>query len=115
MKTAARFKLGDRVTMTGTVRKVHEDKWTRFVERPLFPDHRAQGRPPYSEGIVVGQRTLTEGTTTSSVPASGLFGEYDYEPAEFHAATSRVAYLVAYDLYRKPCLCWPEQLQSMAA
>jgi hypothetical protein len=104
------YQLGDRVTMTGTVEKVRVEEWTRYTEGPLVPDYRTHGRPPYAEGIVVGQRTLTEGTTTPSVPASGLFGEYDYEPAKFHAATSRVAYLVAFDLHRKPCLCLPEQL-----
>lgn len=93
------YQLGDRVTMTGTVEKVHVDEWTRYLESPLVPDWRAQGRPPYSTGIVIGQRTLQEGTT-----------DWFEGVADFRPKHARVAYLVAFDLYRKPCMCLPEQL-----
>lgn len=101
----SRFELGQRVAMTGTVEKVREYPHTRYIESGIpyrvdYPHNRT-----YSEGVIVGSRTVQEGIAS-----------YDDEHGRQFDPTigkAKRVWLVAYDLRRKPAMCFDHQLTEV--
>lgn len=101
------FELGDRVTFTA-----------EYLRRWLPPSGKGDGRkvwvvcplpkwnrPGAREGIVVGLRTLSNGTIT-----------YNYDAGPDYRADDTVpAVLIAFDIRRKPILCPPAHVKKVAA
>ena len=111
---AHRFKLGDRVKFTGTVTKQHDYSRTLYVEDELprcFD--RVQGGVPYTEGIIIGRRTVMPGETESMTDYDG-YGNRIPDGNQFTPppGASRRVWLVAFDLRRKPVMCFDEQVQE---
>ena len=102
-----RFKLGDRVTFTGTIEKTHSKSRTLYLPAhlPLCYD-KQDGGVPYTEGVVVGRRIVQDGET-----------RYDYEVGGIFRAipgTARRVWLVAFDLRRKPVMVADGQIERAA-
>lgn len=106
------FKLGDRVTMIGTVRKrksYDSDDYsakltTGYEEEPLPKIWNRTDGTEYSEGFIVGRRFLQEGHTDHS----GYEGERVFRS---NGKTHRV-WLVAFDLRYKPVMCFDHQISK---
>lgn len=102
----SRFELGQPVAMTGTVEKVREYPHTRYVEAGIpyrvgYPSNRT-----YSEGVIVGSRTVQEGIAS-----------YDDEHGRQFGPTigkAKRVWLVAFHLRRKPVMCFDHQLSAVA-
>lgn len=93
MSEETKFEFGDRVIINGIIRKVkvsRRTKWNRY----------SLGRVVVTTGIVIGKRTLREGTSEFAEYGSHFCPEGD--PIS--------AYLVAYDMRRKPVFCLPDQI-----
>lgn len=96
--------LGDSVTFTWHLTRKYESvpqpAYGRKVWRTeLWP---GQPEPEPREGIVIGVRTLT----------NGINEYYGYDqPIQYRPKESVKAYLVAYDMRRKPVLVLPEHLR----
>lgn len=102
------YQLGDHVTMTGTVQKVHEEDWTRFREsglptRVAYPEDKI-----YTDGVIVGSRTVQEGTRWTDSVDDGWGASY-YSGFTAKGEARRV-WLVAYDLRRKHVMCFDHQI-----
>lgn len=93
--------LGDRVTFSRVLRRHSEYPGAAASRR-----HMKVWRPTltfkHQEGIVVGERTLSNGEVYWHGPDDG---------AEYRLKETLKAYLVAYDLRRKPVLVRPEDLE----
>lgn len=104
-KTTPRFYLGEKVRMSGTAKKVRDTRRTEFKEDPLPFKYEYDGtKTELSIGIIVGSRTARSGTT-----------DYDWEDgATFKPdiGSARRVWLVAFNLYRKPVMCFDHQLTS---
>ena len=104
----SKFELGDRVVISGTVRKVYPGAGrTEYKKQDGAPwDYmgtKQSTRREYTEGVVVGKRTMQMGKTEG--------GGWDY-PATFRCDGSIEVYLVAYHLRRKHVMCLEEQLTN---
>lgn len=103
---SAEFGLGDRVTFTRELARRSTDDWSGRIWEPLGE----YGEPV--EGVIVGKRTLNNGKFENE-PA-GHDGGYGFfsGPTVTHYVTTEsfTAYLVAYDLYRKPVYALPEHI-----
>lgn len=100
------FQLGDRVTITGTVEKVHRDSWTIYEEAGKPWQYGGwEGKREFSEGVVIGLRTVQNGKTYWDM----------YEPATFvqEPGTAKRVWLVAYNLNYKPVMCFPHQIERI--
>jgi len=100
MTTHQRFQLGQRVQMTGCVRKLQRTGFQGMSARTMYQPAGA----PASSGIIVGKRTITDhavqwafddGTSASPIPG-----------------TARTAWLVSWDLHRQPVLCLDSQVYA---
>ena len=100
------FQLGQRVRMSGTVAKVRagfQGSETRYRDADLpgtgiYGDDRV-----FSEGIVIGKRTVIEGRT--------VYSSYDGAVFMAEQGSARPVWLVAFHLSRKPAMCSAEQLE----
>lgn len=107
------YELGQRVVMTGTARKEHQFQsphwWvTVWGEGPLPRNHVGHLRKDrkdrvYTEGIIVGKRTVMDGRCHTSREESGGF-------TPIHG-TERTVYLVAFDIRLNPVKCFIDQLR----
>lgn len=100
------YQLGDRVTMTGTVAKIHEEEWTRFREsgvptRVAYPEDKI-----YTSGVIVGSRTVQEGTRWTDYDDDGYYSAF-YPKGE-----ARRVWIISYDLRRKPVMCFDHQISK---
>ena len=106
---ALSFELGQRVRMTGTVEKVHSGPgggYTKFLESRLPVRHTHSGpQIALTSGIVIGARTVQPGRT-----------HWSYDGAVFmpDIGKARRVWLVAFDLRRKPVMCFDHQLEAEA-
>ncbi len=120
-RTPPRFALGDRVTFTDTVvkdRRTHTVTWksaglpqreSYFLNEDRQWDRRIRH---FSEGIIVGQRFLADYTYSHETD----YGEYGvsygtYTVVSQTPGTSRKAWLVSFDLHRKPVLVLDENIE----
>ena len=88
----SRFKLGDRVVVTGQIVKTHVDGCTRWV--PM--------RMAAMPGVIVGARTLRNGRT-------------EWETSCFHPEGEPIrAWQVAYGLRIRPLYCLDHQVEHVA-
>jgi monoamine oxidase len=114
------FKLGQRVRFTRPMARrpvggrnitvtegLGDRTWERerFINRAWEPDPYA----PEREGIIIGKRTLSNGHHYWESEGYGE-GYWINEPAEHFTA-----YLIAFDLHRKPVHVLPEHITSLAA
>lgn len=98
--------LGQRVKFT---RHLHrrartEDGARRTVKRWEPEGYPGQPEPEWREGVVVGRRTLSNGHVT--------WGGWE-DPGEYQGVHYFRAYLIAYDLTRKPVLVLPEHMKGI--
>lgn len=103
------YQLGDRVTMTGTVAKIHEEEWTRFREsgvptRIAYPEDKT-----YTSGVIVGSRTVQEGTRWTDHD-----DDWGYCSGYAPKGEARRVWIVAYDLRRNPVMCFDDQISKEA-
>lgn len=121
------YMLGQPVAMSGTVQKVRDQTtwrpkdgvhiyreaqkdWASIKEEPGRNEYGTlrtrliEFPPPVkTEGVIVGKRTMFQGITESF---------YD-EGSTFLPCESNQVWLVAYDLRRKPALCFDHQLTEL--
>lgn len=105
----ADFNLGDRVLITGTVKKTRDYMDSSFS---IFKTEYVEDNPPriynakngttYTEGIIVGRRFMQEGRTSHI----GYDGEKVFQTT---GVTHRV-WIVSFDLRYKPVMCFDHQL-----
>ncbi|ALD64017.1 hypothetical protein AFL94_08875 [Arthrobacter sp. LS16] len=103
------FKLGDRVTMTGTVKKRrnYEDPTsanflTKFVEDKLPHLYNKDGGTTYTEGVVVGRRFVQEGRTD--------YSGYDGDKCFRSSGVTHRVWIISFDLRYKPVMCFDHQI-----
>lgn len=104
------FKLGERVRILGTACKQKE--WKGYSRAIITYD---EGPPPvrhnypepkhYSEGVIVGQRTVQDGDADWDDGAM-------YTP---RVGTARNVWLVAFDMRMKPVMCFDHQVKPLLA
>lgn len=110
----AEFNLGDKVCMSGTVRKTHTERTNdfgrlvpcvEFIDSGLPLVGTGSKRRTTADGIVVGQRTVQPGRIE--------YGDWE-DPTEFIADTGKAenVWLVAFDLRRKPVMCRTHQITT---
>lgn len=105
----SRFQLGARVSISGTA--VKRKTWragTMFTDlewkdgplpsRTAYPDDQV-----FTEGVVVGSRTIQNGTVRHSYDEGSYF-----EPT---IGSAQNVWLVAFDLRMKPCMCFDHQVK----
>lgn len=103
--------LGQAVFMNATVVKMHTSEGrTEYHEAPLPTD--AGTGEQVTEGIITGWRTVTEGITVTETEID-FFGSYSNSGKQFVADPngSRRVWLVAFDLRRKPVMCFDDHLR----
>lgn len=97
---SAEFALGDRVTFTRELARRSTDDWSGRTWEPQGE----YGEP--KEGVVVGKRMLNNGTFQKKGDPNGEGAvAYPYRTTE-----SFTAYLISYDLRRKPVYALPEHI-----
>jgi hypothetical protein len=104
-KTTTPFALGQRVTMTGIVVKIKEYPRTYYKESALPYRDNYPARKTFTEGVIVGSRTVQDGLTARE----DEWGSY-FSPT---AGTARRVWLVAYDLRMKPVTCLDHQVEAV--
>ena len=98
-----RFKLGDRVMVTGISRKSHTSKnETVWEESPL---------PTPMEGIIVGHRVMKSGKIKTYIDEPGLFQSYTI--TTFHPTKHHIAWLVAVDIRKNHLICFDNQVELL--
>lgn len=105
-----RFKLGQPVEFTGTVKKEYLDGRTFHVEGRLP----RWGDTEYSQGIVVGRRNLMEYKTTTYSD----YEDYTWESTSYTSTspvtgTSKTAWLIAFDMRSRPVMVLDSQIKAM--
>lgn len=98
--------LGQRVLMSGTVRKAHTADRTEYPDAGLPGSGLYGDDRTFSEGVIVGKRTVVTGKTI-----------YDYTEGTrtfVHDQDSALTlWLVAFHLRRKPVLCRDDQVVAV--
>lgn len=123
-RSTPRFALGDRVRFTDTVQKARDEHRTVKWESAGIPEKRSyrlnretdrweEHVVALAEGIVIGQRALAEYTVYSETE----YGEYGvsygtYTVSQQVPGTSRKAWLVSYDMGRRPVLVLDEHIEA---
>lgn len=99
------YELGHPVTITGTAAKYKNGYGTvKYIDGPVPMRNNYDNPRHFHEGIIVGSRHVTGGTTTNwdegraFVPTTG---------------TSRRVWLVAFDMYMKPVMCFDHQVKPL--
>lgn len=105
------YQLGDRVTMTGTVKKVHTELpeygsgfTTTYADDVLPRNYDVDGGVDVRSGVVVGRRFLQEGVTKR-------LDDYGTHAFKQSGTTHRV-WIISYDLRRKPVMCFGHQISK---
>lgn len=101
----ASFRLGERVLMSGTVKKVHDCARTEFVEAQLpyklsYERHKIE----LPEGIIIGSRTVQPGRTVYD-----QWGGNEFRP---DIGEAKRVWMVAFDMRRKPVMCFDHQIET---
>lgn len=100
------YKLGQRVRYGEHIRRRHSRPGEFLGPNRIWSNHAGPGMEsqPWEggEGIIVGKRTLSHGDTT-------YYGDY----SEYVPRKTFTAYLVAYDLQRKPVHVLPEHITPL--
>ena len=99
------FSLGERVQMSGTVKKVHDGARTEFVEAQLpyklsYERHKIE----LPEGIIIGSRTVQPGRTVYD-----QWGGNEFRP---DIGEAKRVWMVMFDLHRKPVMCFDHQIET---
>lgn len=98
------FEFGDKVRASVELKRRWVDSMKRWVTAPIA-DYDAWGHATHArEGVVIGKRTLANGIVH--------WGSYD-ESTYFEAKERLEAYLVAFDMRRKPFLVLAEDLTRL--
>lgn len=117
-----RFALGDRVTFTDTVSKERVAGGVEWHSAGL-PVRTSYGmdadrkweerRKPLNEGLVIGSRTLNEWAVNTEYEG-GEYGSrgYSYQVVDCIPGTGKKAWLVAFDMRRKPVLVLDEHIAA---
>lgn len=98
------YKLGTRVTFSREAFRIRSDGGKRFWDAPAW-----QERRPHKEGVVVGVRYLQNGRQEYAKYNPNTF-DMDGEDRWVVESTIK-AYLVAYDLRKKPVYVFPEHIK----
>ena len=102
------YQLGQRVTMSATVEKRRYSERhtvTVFEESPLPQRIIYPRRETYTEGVIVGWRTVMNG-----------YADGDYEDGRYFVqkeGSAKRVWLVAFDLRRKPVMCFDHQVSAI--
>lgn len=97
-----RFRLGERVEISGTVRKVRTPNRTDFMPDGGVPNRAGK---EVREGIITGFRTVVPGRVER------WYDEYPYFTPDKNAALP--VWLVTYNLRSKAVMCFDDQLLSL--
>lgn len=105
---SAEFALGQRVRFTESIKRTSRQEWEkdkpdRYWSGELYPGKRRPG----GEGIIVGQRTLTDGNVVSTVEEEG-WGPFTV--TEYEKVRHFTAYMVVTGLRSKPVHVLPEHI-----
>lgn len=110
-----RFQLGDKVLFTDTVRKIRPEKDLTSWESAGLPiDYRrVVGGEKVSEGIILRQRFLPDYHLERYVESDDWTGKsFTITQPKAVPGTMRRAWLVGYDLHRKPVLVLDEHIKD---
>ncbi|WP_104086535.1 hypothetical protein [Arthrobacter sp. GMC3] len=99
------YQLGQRVEISGTVEKVKEYPRTFYKESALPYRENYPNRKTFTEGVIIGSRTIQDGITERQ----DEWGSY-FTPTQ---GTARRVWLVAYDLRMKPVTCLDHQVAAV--
>lgn len=98
------YELGQRVRIHGTaVKDGTRDKMT-YREAPQPKRFQYPNDRVFSEGVIVGSRTVQEGYVEWDEWSSG------FTPLK---GTAKRVWLVAFDLRMKPCMCFDHQIEPL--
>ena len=96
------YTLGQKVRVTQTLRRQWDGGRKTWQAWPIHP----------GEGIVVGKRTLSNGKLETISEYDDVLGYKEYTHTDYRATEHFAAYIVAYDLRRKPVLVKPEDMEA---
>ncbi|WP_104087074.1 hypothetical protein [Arthrobacter sp. GMC3] len=99
------YQLGQRVEISGTVEKVKEYPRTFYKESALPYRENYPNRKTFTEGVIIGSRTIQDGLTERQ----DEWGSY-FTPTQ---GTARRVWLVAYDLRMRPVTCLDHQVEAV--
>lgn len=109
---ANRFALGERVRFTGTAVKKHDGEKTIFVDGPLPMKSGNVSQPTaINEGMIVGRKTIYDFDLHYDYDEYGM--SYGPPTASQIFGTFRRGWVIAFDLGRKPVLCFNYQVESI--
>lgn len=114
-RTPPRFRLGDRVRFTATVKKDRtREALTTWSKAPLPRDYsKVVGGVPFTEGIIVGQRFLSDfKLATESDYDEWRDKPYTWTEARAIPGSARRAWLIAFELHRTPALVLDEHVEE---
>lgn len=96
------YTLGQRVRYSSHLQRVYKfEKDDRYGRKEWAPVTTYKGEPIGGEGIIIGKRTLSNGLNQ--------YNGYD-EPIVFIPKERFAAYIIAFDLQRKPVHVLPEHI-----
>lgn len=106
------LKLGEKLDLSAALSSYAPSIWVRYrhftdyTEAPLPMNNSSfeRGSVPYEEGVIVGRRTVSPGETVT-----------DYDSKKYMATPgeSKGVWLVAFDLRRKPVMCFDHQVSPV--
>jgi|GEM_PF-3935051 hypothetical protein len=96
------YQLGQRVKMEGTAAKIQEWPKTFYADSALPFRENYPSRKTFTEGVIVGSRTVQDGEAWSHDECGRQFSPKH--------GTARRVWLVAFDLRMKPAMCFDHQV-----
>jgi hypothetical protein len=102
----SKLELGQRVTFSHPLHRKYENGKKFWTDNPfpalidLYPSHRASREVP-RDGVIVGKRTISNGDLL------------DWEEGSYGSIERFTAYLVAFNLHRKPVYVMPERIKAV--
>lgn len=123
-RPAPRFALGERVQFSDTVQKARDENRRVTWESAGLPQRESYRMDEdrkwerhirkFTEGVIVGQRALAEYYVATETD----YGEYgvsygSYTTSQQVPGTSKRAWLVSYDLHRRPVLVLDEHVEKI--
>jgi hypothetical protein len=120
-RTPPRFQLGEKVKFTDTVTKDRDQGHVSWVPAGLpnrlgvkrLDGTWSQTTTPLSEGIIVGQRSLAEYEVGTETDYEDWGHSSSYTYSNQIPGTQKKAWIVAFDLHRKPVLVLDEHVESI--
>lgn len=102
----SRFRLGQRVRFTDTVKKTHGDNKTTYVSNGLPYDFTTDTPQRPDAGVIVGERTLFDYELKTYMEGGDDFfsGSYQITTPKQVKGSGRKAWIISFDLRRKPVL-----------